>query len=352
MLLLPYRSYGTASRLYIIGRVLDNEPLPPPDERDNFWRGLRSMWHRIETDEVPGALVEVRYGDYVTQVVTDEEGYFKLALTPHQPLPWNDGWHEVPLRLLHAPRAPKRAPAESLPVSATVLVPPPDAEFGIISDIDDTIVETNATSLPRMFRNTFLRQYRHRIPFPGVAEFYRALQLGLNGKRNNPLFYVSSSPWNFYDLLDDYMRFHGLPAGPVLLRDYGIRRKNLLEGHLDHKLREISQVMDTYPTLPFVLIGDSGQRDPVIYREVVRRYPGRIKAIYIRDVDIDPASARDQIVTTLAGELTGEQVPMLLVPDTATAAAHAATIGLVFEHKVEEVAAEAEKDKESNAGPE
>ena len=347
MLLLPYRSYGTASRLYILGRVLDDEPLPPPSERGSTVRGLRMMWQRIETDEVPGAEVEVSVQGHAARVVTDEEGYFRLNLTPPAPLPWNDGWHPVSLRLASLPKGFELAGAadgeDALTATATVLVPPPDAEFGIISDIDDTIVETGATSLPRMFRNTFLRQYRQRLPFAGVAEFYRALQLGLNGKRNNPVFYVSSSPWNLYDLLDDYMIHHGLPAGPLLLRDFGIRRRNLREGHLDHKLREISQVLDTYPALSFVLIGDSGQRDPAIYREVVRRYPGRVRAIYIRDVEASRDSARDTIVTGFAKEIEADNVPMLLVPDTAAAAAHAATIGLIVPPAVAEVAEEAKQ---------
>lgn len=347
MLLLPYRSYGTPTRLYLVGRVLDDKPLPPPPERDSFWRGLRAMWKRIETDEVPGAEIEITFGVQTATIVTDEEGYFRLNLTPENPLPWNDGWHPVPLRLVRLPdgfKAKKYDSTDAIAATATVLVPPPDAEFGIISDIDDTILETGATSLPQMFRNTFLRAYRQRLPFAGVGEFYRALQLGLNGKRNNPFFYVSSSPWNLYDLLDDYMKHHGLPAGPLLLRDFGIRRSNLREGHLDHKLREISQVFDTYPHLPFVLIGDSGQRDPVIYREVVRRYPGRVKAIYIRDIEAGlPVSERDAIVKTLAAEIEADGVPMLLVPDTAAAAAHAVSLGLVTPAAAADVATDAVK---------
>lgn len=331
MLLLPYRSYGTATRLYLVGRVLADEPLPAPADRESVWRGLRLMWQRIETDEVPGAEIEVSFGPQTARVTTDDEGYFRLHLTPAAPLPWNDGWHPVPLRLVRLPRGFRLSTDQenAIVATATVLVPPPDAEFGIISDIDDTIVETGATSLPRMFRNTFLRHYRERLPFAGVAEFYRALQLGRNGKRNNPVFYVSSSPWNLYDLLDDFMRFHGLPAGPILLRDFGLRARNLREGHLDHKLREISQVFDTYPALPFVLIGDSGQRDPQIYREIVRRYPGRVRAIYIRDVDAArTGTRRNAVVTGYAAEIAAT-VPMLLVPDSAAAMAHAAELGLI-----------------------
>ena len=101
---------------------------------------------------------------------------------------------------------------------------------------------------------------------------------------------------------------------------------------------------ETYPTLTFVLIGDSGQRDPVIYREVVRRFPGRVRAIYIRDVEVgQEGSKRDAIVTTLAAEIRAEGVPMLLVADTAAAAAHAVTLGLVTPPAAADVAVDAVK---------
>ena len=96
--------------------------------------------------------------------------------------------------------------------------------------------------------------------------------------------------------------------------------------HFAHKLHEIDDILTTYPNLPFLLLGDSGQEDARIYREVVRRHPGRIRAIYIRDVQVPE---RAQLVGPIIEELSTEQVPMLLVADYATAAAHAREMGLV-----------------------
>ena len=105
--------------------------------------------------------------------------------------------------------------------------------------------------------------------------------------------------------------------------------------------------MATYPHLPFILIGDSGQHDPEIYRRVVEDYPNRIRAIYIRDVSND---ARHDEVQTISAELAGRSVPMLLTPDTWAAAADAAERGLIsaiskddVQEKVEEPEAESEQ---------
>jgi phosphatidate phosphatase APP1 len=312
MHILPYRSYGTAERLYFMGRVLANQPLPTPPENVSFWRGLRAMWLRLDTKQVPGAHLTIELPNQPTELQTDEDGYFRHHLAPSVPLSETHGWHPFALRITQLPDNHKLSNPDYQNITATahVLIPPADAEFGVISDIDDTILETDAISTPRMLRNTFLRSYRNRLPFAGVAAFYQSLQV--------------------YDLLDDYMRHHGLPTGPLLLRDYGFAGRNLRDDHFAHKTKEISQLLDTYPTLPFVLIGDSGQHDPGIYHEIVQRYPGRIRAIYIRDVEVGTAvSARDTIVRDFAAATSAAGVPMLLVPDTTTAAVHAARIGLI-----------------------
>src|SRR5690606_32076573 len=144
-----------------------------------------------------------------------------------------------------------------------------------------------------MSLNTLFNNAHTRLPFAGVSEFYRALQSGRNGKRNNPFFYVSSSPWNLYDLLIDFLDLNNIPEGPLLLRDFGLdHNKAGSSDHMGHKFKEIENILTTYPHLNFILIGDSGQDDPVIYKEVVKKYPNRILVIYIRDVQL---SDRQQI---------------------------------------------------------
>jgi phosphatidate phosphatase APP1 len=345
--IVPYRSYGTVNRIYLKGRVLEDKKIAASGDKDTIFNNLLNMYKRFESDEVPNAVLKVRFQDEEHQLVTDEEGYYLINLEPSHELNPDDLWHKVDLELVGAP-----IPLEGiLKATAEVLVPPPDAEYGIISDIDDTIVETTATNILAMSRTVFLHNARTRLPFAGVSAFYKSLQLGRNGKRNNPFFYVSSSPWNMYDLLKEFMDLNGIPEGPLLLRDFGLQENKFFSsgGHMGHKFKEIENILLTYPLLNFVLIGDSGQEDPKIYREVVKYYPGRILAIYIRDVQLPE---REQIAIRIKEELSKENVEMLVIDNAEEAAEHAATIGLIYSDAVSEVKIEKELDKGQIPGKE
>ena len=342
--LVPYRSYGTPERLYVKGRVLTDKGIGKPDPSDSRWHNLLNMYRRFDSNEISGAQLSVLPADGSDHpMLSDEEGYFTLNLEPGQlPEPIDFLWYPVEVALRQSP-PPFPTPA-GLRARAMVLIPPPDAEYGIISDLDDTVIQTSATDLLRMARTVLLRNARSRLPFKGVAEFYRQLQLGRNGKRNNPFFYVSSSPWNLYDLLEDFLELNEIPPGPLLLRDMALKRKQAgaASEHHGHKLREIDNLLLTYPRLPFVLIGDSGQEDANIYREVVRRHPGRILAIYIRDVNLPERAA---LVEQVRDELRQDNVEMLLVKDTVQAAEHAAQTGLIFQEAIPAVAQDKHKDE-------
>ena len=216
---------------------------------------------------------------------------------------------------------------DEVEVRGRVLVPPPSSTFLVISDIDDTILPTGATRTATLVRTTLLGNSRTREPFVGMADFYQALVRGTSGEEANPVFYVSSSPWNLYDFMVDFMTTHGLPAGPISLRDLGVDRHTFIQGrHEDHKLTEIRTILETYPHLPAVLVGDIGQHDPEIYGAIAAEYPGRIRAVYLRDVGAD----RDQERRALAiADRTG--VPVVLAAHTSQFQIHAVGVGLIAE---------------------
>jgi phosphatidate phosphatase APP1 len=139
-------------------------------------------------------------------------------------------------------------------------------------------------------------------------------------------------------MLEDFMDHNGVPRGPLFLRDWS---PLTLKGRTKrHKLAVIRQLITAYPELPFVLIGDSGEHDPEIYAEAVREHPGRIKAIYIRDVTT--GSRRTAEVVAMARELAGLGTEMVVSSDTAAAAAHARESGLIAPQQAEATADEAE----------
>jgi phosphatidate phosphatase APP1 len=317
--ILAYRGYGTSRWLFLKGRVLEEMGIIRSGQNDTTWRNLRNMARRFASDEVAGARVRATFGEVHVETVADEEGFFEAQIELPEPLAGPTGWHPVELALL-GPPSPGGAPVRS---TGRVLVPN-EARMGIISDLDDTVVHSSATSVLKMAWIVLLNNAHTRLPFEGVAAFYEALQRGPDGGRaQNPIFYVSSSPWNIYDVLEDFLDVHGVPEGPLFLKDWS---PTVLGMHRAHKLGIISMLLRIYPELPFVLIGDSGEEDPEIYHQAVREHPGRIRAIYIRDVT---TAERDTEVRAIAKEVCSLGVEMILAPDTAVVAEHAAAKGLI-----------------------
>jgi phosphatidate phosphatase APP1 len=323
---MPYLGYGTRERLLVCGRVLEDEGFTPAADADGRWRNLVRFWKRLESDEVPGARLRASFLGRETEGVTDGEGYFRLAIAPRGRL--GPGvWQEVDLELMDPPGA--------APAVARILVPSKRARFGVISDIDDTIVASHVGSKVKMILTAVLTNARTRKPFPGVAAFYRALHAGVN-----PFFYISKSPWNLYAPLVEYLEVQQLPLGPLLVRDFGLRPEK------EHKRKAIEEILATYPKLKFILSGDSGEEDPEIYSAVVQRHPDRIRAIYIRSVNQDPA--RLAAIEVLVKEVAKTGCQLVLAPEAEPAAAHAAAEGLIQASELRAVRADSDSDRSSS----
>ncbi len=330
----PFRAHGTPERVFLTGRVLERTGVVAPDAKPGgVWRALGRSFRRFESDEIPGAHIEIRLGTRTVHTETDEEGYFHVELEPASPLA--PGWHGYTVRLLAS-----IAGGAGVEGHGQVLVPGEDAEFGIISDLDDTVVATRAHHTLERTRIVLLNDAHERTPFPGVGAFYRALSRGPDGRGTNPLFYLSRSPWNLYDLFDRFLDMHRIPCGPLFLEDASlVEPPSRSLGGPQPKTERIRGLLELYPRLTFVLVGDSGQQDPEVYRDVVRDFPGRIRAIYIRDVT---SRRRDGEVHRIAEEVSALGVPMILAHDTCEAAEHAAQAGLLAPEALQDVRADSQ----------
>jgi phosphatidate phosphatase APP1 len=320
---MPYLGYGTRERLIVCGRVLEDEGFNSATDADGRWRNVVRFWKRLESDEVPLARLRARFFGRESEGITDREGYFRLFIAPRGRL--GPGvWQEVELELQGE---------EAVRATARVLVPSRRARFGVISDIDDTIVASHVGNKVRMILTAVLSNARARKPFPGVAAFYRALHAGMN-----PFFYISKSPWNLYAPLLEYLEIQKLPLGPLLLRDFGLRPEK------EHKRKAIDDILATYPKLKFILIGDSGEEDPEIYSAVVHRHPDRIRAVYIRSVN----QKRISQIEKLAGEVAKTGCQLVLAKEAEQAAAHAAAEGLIQASELRAVRADSDSDRSSS----
>lgn len=338
----PYVGFANDDLAWFHGRVLTNPPQDRPSISDRWWENLANMYQRFESDEVPGVKIEIDFAGKRHVVVTDDEGYFHLETSNGLDVRDDNPWKRIAMRIIDHPQVN----AESSTVVSRMLTPPKSARFGIISDVDDTVLHTGITSLLTAAKLTFLSNARGRKPLPGVASLYRALQSGMSpdSPRLNPVFYVSSSPWNLFDLLEDFFDLNDIPDGPILLRDLGFdRNKFLKEGH-EHKLEKTQRLMRAFPDLPFVLIGDSGQEDAKLYAEAATENPSQVKAIFIRDVNPGVATQFDSDVAPAIAKAADSGVPMHLIERSDQAAQIAVELDLIPSSAVGEIADQTLRD--------
>src|SRR5215213_9898966 len=316
--IVAHLGHAGPSRTIVRGRVLDNVEPAAAVGGEGLRAALRRTLARFLTRELPGVPLRIRVGDATVELESDADGYLDVVLDTGQPAsagPWTDAVVEL--------AGPYRGVQGAHRTPVPVRVPGPRVTFGVISDIDDTIVHTGAQRALAMTLRTFTGSELTRTAMPGAPELYQALAHGASGDADNPVFYVSSSPWNLHGFLTSFLAHRGFPLGPLLLRDLlgtGEHRT-----HATGKLTSIEEILSTHPDLRFVLLGDSGQHDPEIYAEAVRRYPGRILAVYIREVRLNPLDGRVESVQ----EGWDDTVPFVLAADSAAIARHAAETGLI-----------------------
>ena len=260
----PYAGYAEPEALVLQGRVLSSMTRGEPDADQSRWRNVKEMAAMFLTSEVADVPVEAAG----TVARSDAEGYVTLRVERPRGA---TGWQSVPAAIVGASGGA---------VAMPVLIPRSDADFGVISDIDDTMMQTGSHNLLRNLWTTFTGNALTRRIFPDALALMR--RLGAGGR--NPVFYVSSSPWNLYDFLCKVFDRAGLPDGPMFLRDLGLSDRGTIgPSHRDHKGKAARAILNANPDLPFFLLGDTGQKDSVIYRDLVRDFPGRIRAVILRE---------------------------------------------------------------------
>lgn len=254
----PYIGYSTQDEIVLRGRILSDKRRSQQARTPSLFNNMRAMAMNFATDE----LADMRVQAAGVETRSDEEGYFTLRLPPKNV----GGMATITL------------PDHDVDATAIVQVASADAQFGIISDIDDTIMQTDAWALHRNIWTTLTGSAASRHVFPDSIALIEKLHAG-----KNPVFYVSSSPWNLHAFLTDVFRRNGLISGPLFLRDLGITETKFIKGtHGAHKGSAIDTILAANPTLNFVLIGDTGQHDAVVYHEAIVRHPNCIDRVILR----------------------------------------------------------------------
>lgn len=323
----PFFGYRSNDRLVIGARAL--RAGKPGFEKRGRLQAMRTMLAQFASREVAGLEVRLEVREPNGNVsdhhaTTDREGYarFEIELDGRD-LPPDPAWELVCFHWFNQ-EGPQCA-------EGYVLVPGESSTLGVISDIDDTIIETGITGglrqVTRNWRRLLAELPDERIVVPQADVFFGALGGGAVllpgetavGERlaatHRPFFYVSSSPWNLFSYLVAFKKSRNLPLGPLLLRDWGLDRATLgSESHGAHKRGAIDSILAMYPEMRFVLIGDDTQGDLPAYAEVVQTNPGRIAGVFIRTKSgpLSPKEIGGKAMIEAAG------VPLWLGDDFAT----------------------------------
>ncbi|RPB18823.1 hypothetical protein L211DRAFT_831259 [Terfezia boudieri ATCC MYA-4762] len=185
----------------------------------------------------------------------------------------------------------------------------PESGISLISDIDDTIkISGIGTGLREMFRNVFTREMSN-MPVPGVAGWFNALAAS---PLHVQVHYLSNSPWQLYpflkELIVDYMK---LPRGTWHLKKYSGFVQGIFEPVTERKKESLESLMRDFPGRKWILVGDGGEGDLEVYTEAVKKWPGKVIAVYIRDVSgIGEKEVRTGIGPNSQKEYSTESIEM------------------------------------------
>ena len=179
--------------------------------------------------------------------------------------------------------------------------------ISVISDIDDTIKDSNVLDKKELIKNTFVRPFQ---PASGMAELYAAA-----ARRGWTFHYVSASPWQLYRPLVDFTEKEGFPRGTFHLRLFRLQDgsiKTFFTSSQPHKKAAIAMLLKNWPRRRFVLVGDSGEHDPEVYGDIARHSPERIAAILIRNVTGE--SIRDDRFQSAFRDIDAERCKLFTDP--------------------------------------
>lgn len=300
------RSYGgfvSGGRVHAVARVIDDKNIDEANDRRGLVT-LRNTFKRFRSEEHPDVSVQVQIGNGSPVAHrSDREGYVCVDL----PLP--DAINHDPVRVTYTLDDPRHAPYRT---EDRVMGISQQATFGIISDIDDTILRTGVSSFLkwRLVVNSLFINSSRRRSFRQTGSWYKQL-----AETDNPVFYVSNSPWNMYRYLKLFLKNGAFPEGLTVLRDFGGTEP--ASGYLANgKKKRIQFIIEQVPDLAFLLIGDAGEEDLEIYLSVIDHYPKRVKGILIRAVNRKSRNERVRRLISEHLEQQNEAVPVMLFRET------------------------------------
>ena len=314
-----YRGYANEQELIVMGHVFKPTKRKDYDFEEKTLKNAAAIINmfRIKTKENADVYLELNNLKIHTKTLKD--GYFKFCVPLYQFTKY--GWISYKVSIIHK--------NETITVEENY-IRPHKGNLGIISDIDDTfLVSHTLNPLKKLFILLFKNVNKRKI-FKDVVQHYQALSFSgrKDNEGENAFFYVSSSEWNLYRLITKFTEIHHLPKAVLLLKDIKTSLTDFFftgRGNHNHKFEKIKHILEFYPNLKYVLLGDDTQDDPLLYEAICKIFPVTVTAVYIRQT----GNHQKENTIAILKNLESLGVAVCYFKNSSEAISHSKAIGII-----------------------
>ncbi|MCW2119063.1 App1 family protein [Flavobacterium sp. 7A] len=314
-----YRGYANEQELIVMGHVFQPTNKKDYDFLSKKFKNATATINMFRIKTQANATVCLEHYNKKIETKTLNDGYFKFCI----PLQENQyGWIDYSVSIIYKNQTITTKEKYNRPKQG---------DLGIISDIDDTfLVSYTGNPIKKLYHLLFKNVTKRKI-FEDVVLHYQALSLAGrdNDTERNTFFYVSSSEWNLYRLIIKFTEIHQLPKAVLLLKDIKTSLRQLFwsfnpESH-NHKFDKIKHILEFYPHLQYILLGDDSQEDAFLYESICKIFPLSVKAIYIRQT----GTSKKNNISAVLDNITTLKVAVCYFEHSAQAIEHSKKIGII-----------------------
>ncbi len=269
-----YNAYGNEHNLVLHGRTVKKEN--EEKEVNSQDSGYTNAWNALNffhSDEIKNKKVFLTIDEERYETIGDDEGYFEFNITSVKALTMGyknlDLQIEGNVNLYHA---------KAMIIDDRKLI-------GIISDVDDTVVVSDVTNKTELLINTFWKNYKQREVIPTMAERFKKILADNPPTAPSRLFFLSGSPEQLFTPIEKFLEYNNFPEHTIILKQIHGKNKDSLTDQIAYKTQKIEELIALYPNMEWIMFGDSGEKDADIYGAIKEKYPSKVKAYYIRNVD-------------------------------------------------------------------
>ncbi len=322
-----YRGYANEQELIVMGHVFRPTSKQEYDFQKKNFKNATSVIRLFRIKTQANADVYLEHNNIKIHTKTLADGYFKFCIPLKDAMA--HGWQDYQVSILYK--------NETL-VTKGSYIHPLEGKLGIISDIDDTFLVSHTRNPLKKLYILLFRNVNDRKVFSDVVAHYQALSsagrssslntLAYNKDEQNAFFYVSSSEWNLYNFIIKFTELHHLPRAVLLLKDIKTSLTNLFftsHGDHNHKFEKVKHILEFYPHLKYVLLGDDSQQDPFLYETICKIFPVTVKAVYIRQTG---ENKKAKVVAVLKN-LEDLDVAVCYFKNSSEAIAHSKQTGII-----------------------